>query len=187
MATHPAKTLSLDPNDQKEALRQDVYETIQGSDLPCFWYAIHVAGFHQRYIEEQQLLDEARAATAASRVKRGSPRPNPTSMHEALFVGLYAHLIAFLEERGRMDLYIEIRSDQIDKPIIEEFEKASIHLLSTEATVSRSTGFDTITRSIVHGQVSIKANFSPELAVQALVRELVFNPLPEGDGLSSLI
>ncbi len=149
------------PEDQKEALRRDVYAAVQDSGLPCFWYAIHVAGFHQRHSEKQELLDKARKATASSRFKRGSPRSTPESMHEGLFAGLYAHLIAFLEERGKTDVCIEIRSDQIDEPIIKEFEKAAIRLISTGPTVSQSTSFDTVTRSVVHGQISIKTNYPP--------------------------
>ncbi|NOG73937.1 hypothetical protein [Roseicella sp. DB1501] len=171
------------PDAQKDALRRDTYAAIQDSGLPCFWYAIHVAGFRRQYKEEQQLLDEARKATASSTVKRGSSRSNPASMHQALFTGLYSHLVAFLEERGKADVCIEIRSDQVDAPILKEFENAAIRLLSTKPLVSRSTGFDTVTRSIVRGQVSIQVNYSPELAIKSVVRELVFNPVSAGDGL----
>lgn len=170
------------PDVQKEALRQDVYAAIQDSGMPCFWYAIHVAGFHRWHTNEQELIDEARKATASSAVKRGSPRPNPASMHEALFEGLYSHLVAFLEERGKTHICIDIRSDRIDAPIIKEFEKAAIRLLSADATVSRPTGFDTVTRSVVRGQVSIKANYPPELEIDVVLRELVFRPICEGDG-----
>jgi hypothetical protein len=171
------------PEDRKEALRKDVYSFIQSSGLPCFWYAIHVAGFHRHYKNEQLLIESARKATASSTVKRGSPRSNPASLHEALFEGLYAHLIAFLEECGKTDVCIEIRSDQIDAPIIQEFKKAAMRLLSTAPTVSQSTGFDTVTRSIVRGQISSQIKYPPELAVKTVVRELVFNPIREGDGL----
>lgn len=171
------------PDDQKEALRRDVYAAILDSGLPCFWYAIHVAGFYQWHKKERQFLDEARKATASSTVKRGSPRPDPASLHETLFTGLYAHLIAFLEERGKTDVCIEVRSDQIDAPIIKEFEKAAIRLLSAEAAVSQSTGFDTVTHSVVRGQISTNANYPPELAIKTTVREVVFNTIRDSDSL----
>lgn len=113
----------------------------------------------------------------------GSPRLNHLSMHEALFEGLYAHLITFLEERDKTDVCIEIRSDQIDAQIIKEFQKAATRLLDTKATVSQSTGFDTVTRTVVRGQISTKVNYPPELVIKTVVRELVFNPIREGDGL----
>src|SRR4051794_4126546 len=47
--------------EQKKALRQDVYEAIRNSGLPCFWYAIHVAGFHNWHKVEEQLKQDARA------------------------------------------------------------------------------------------------------------------------------
>ena len=172
------------PEDQKEALRRDAYAAILDSGLPCFWYrdsSRWILPMVQK--KEQHLLDEARKATASSAVKRGSPRPDPASLHETLFTGLYAHLIAFLEERRKTDVCIEVRSDQIDTPIIKEFEKAAIHLLSTETAISQSTGFDTVTRRVVRGRISIKANYPPELAIQATVRELVFKTIREGDSL----
>ena len=171
------------PDDQKEALRQDVYAAILNSNLPCFWYAIHVAGFHKWYKIQQAVRSSTREKTASSTVKRGSPRSSPESLHEALFGGLYGHLIAFLEERQRTNVCIEIRSDQIDAPIIKEFEKAAIRLLSTDVAISRSTGFDTVARSVVQGQISIKIDYPPTLAIKAIVQELTFNAIAEGDGL----
>jgi hypothetical protein len=170
------------PECQKEALREDVFEAIQESRVPCFWYAIHVAGFHQWYTDKQKLIGEARKATASSAVKRGSPRSDPESMHVALFEGVYAHVVAFCEERGKTNICIEIRSDRIDAQIIKEFEKSAIRLLSAEPIVSRSTGFDTVTDSIVHGQVSSHANYPPELQINTVVPKLVFRPICEGDG-----
>jgi len=169
--------------EQQEALRQDVYEVIRNSGLPCFWYAIHVAGFHNWHKIEEKLKQDARAATASSTVKRGSPRSDPSSLHAALFTGLYGHLIAFLEERGKVDVEIEVRSDQIDPPIIEEFEKAALRLLSTVPNVTPATGFDTATKTVLHGQVSIQAHYPPELAIEMAVRSLRFNPIQAGDGL----
>lgn len=169
--------------EQQEALRQDVYEVIRNSGLPCFWYAIHVAGFHNWHKIEETLKQDARAATDNSTVKRGSARPDPSSLHTALFTGLYGHLIAFLEERGKVDVEIEVRSDQIDPPIIEEFEKAALRLLSTAPNVTPATGFDTATKKVLHGRVSIQAHYPPELAIKMAVRSLCLNPIPAGDGL----
>lgn len=169
--------------EQQEALRQDVYEAIRDSGLPCFWYAIHVAGFHNWHKFEEQLKQDARAATANSIVKRGSPRSDPSSLHAALFNGLYSHLIAFLEERSKVDVEIEVRSDQIDPLIIKEFEKAALRLLSTAPNVTPATSFDTATKTVLRGQVSIQAHYPPELTIKMAVRSLRFNPIQAGDGL----
>jgi len=168
---------------QQEALRQDVYEAIRNSGLPCFWYAIHVAGFHNWHKIEEQLKQDARAATANSSVKRGSPRSDPSSLHAALFNGLYGHLIAFLKECGKVDVEIEVRSDQIDPPIIEEFENAALRLLSTAPNVTQATGFDMATKTVLNGQVSIQVHYPPEFAIEMAVRSLRFNPIQAGDGL----
>ena len=169
--------------EQQEALRQDVYQAILNSGLPCFWYAIHVAGFHSWHQVEERLLKNARAVTTASTVKRGSPRSDPSSLHAALFNGLYGHLIAFLEKCEKTDVLIEVRSDQIDPPIIKVFEEEAHRLLSTDPNITPGTGFDTVTKAIVHGQITSQAHIPPELEIKTSVRKLTFNPIQAGDGL----
>ena len=63
-----------------------------------------------------------------------------------------------------------MRSDQIDSPIIKEFEKAALRLLSTAPNVTPATGFDTATKTVLRGQVSIQAHYPPELAIKMDVR-----------------
>jgi hypothetical protein len=171
------------PDHLKEALRRDVYGAIRDFQLPCFWYAIHVAGLHNWHIADaKQKLLEARGGKAP-RVKRGSPRSNPASMHELLFLGLYAHLIAFLEERKRKELYIEVRSDQIDSPIRKNFEAIAKQLLSEDADGTKRTGLDTVTGQVVEGSIRVELKLPPEMQIKAVVRSLSINPVTEGDGL----
>ncbi len=51
-------------------------------------------------------------------------------MHVVLFEGLYAHLCAFLEERGCQDVEIEVRTDRVDNPIVDRFEEVAKKLLN---------------------------------------------------------
>lgn len=69
---------------EKEALRNDMYEAIRKSELPCFWYAIHVAGLHSWYLRSEDVHSQARKARR-SQVKMGSARSNPASLHNELF------------------------------------------------------------------------------------------------------
>jgi hypothetical protein len=171
------------PNDQKEELRADVFRVIKESRLPCFWYAIHVAGLHAWYLSTEKVRAEAAQSRKESTVKRGSARPKPESLHVHLFGGLYAHLIAFLEERQRKEVHIEIRSDQIDGPIIKEFEETARRLLSTNPIVSNVSGFDTITKSVVHGKVTMEIKLLPDMEIEMIVRSMSINPVQSGDGL----
>ena len=175
------------PDNLKEALRQDVYEAIRDFRLPCFWYAIHVSGLHNWHKSIEALAEDAKQklleARGAPRVKRGSPRPNPASMHVELFAGLYAHLIAFLEERQQKELDIEVRSDQIDSPIIKEFEAVAKRLLSEDPAVTTRTGFDTVTGQVVKGSIRVELKLPPEMQIEAVVRSLSINPVTDGDGL----
>lgn len=41
------------------ALRHGLFDAIRRCQLPCFWYAIHVAGFHAHHNRMVGLLDDA--------------------------------------------------------------------------------------------------------------------------------
>jgi hypothetical protein len=93
----------------KDALRQDVYEAIREFTLPCFWYAIHVAGLHEWYSSQEVISQDTKKrlqktnGDSGSRIKFGSLRSTPVSMHVKLFLGLYGHLIAFfVKQRGKI-------------------------------------------------------------------------------------
>jgi lysyl-tRNA synthetase class I len=177
------------PANQQEFLRKDIYAAIRQLKLPCFWHAIHVAGFHDWHKSNQRLiLDSKRIADEARgfekpRVKGGSPRDKSQSMHVELFVGLYTSLVGFLEERLKSEVDIEIRSDQIDSPIIKEFESVAKRLLVDSVSPTSVTGFDTLTHKLVHGEIRVEVKFPPSLHIQTKVRSLAIKPIAEGDGL----
>ncbi len=54
-------------DDKKEELRADVYGLIPRSALPCFWYAIHVAGLNRQFNEAQGAQKEALDAVVNAR------------------------------------------------------------------------------------------------------------------------
>lgn len=176
-------------DEHKESLRQAVYEAIRRTSLPCFWYAIYVAGLNAEHIRnmdlQQKMLKQVRDARegAPHRVKGGSPREQPTSMHVELFAGLYAHLVAFLLERGRRDVDIEIRTDQIDSPVIKEFAQEVDRLLKEGPEVTTATGFDTLTKEVVEGTLTVKVQYPPEFKVPPLVRSMNIKVVSDEDGL----
>jgi len=175
------------PPEKQEALRQDVYAAIRKLKLPCFWYAIHVDGLNDWHLTQKNLREDAKQATAAARqqpprVKRNSPRDNPASMHEELFAGLYAHLIAFLEERNRKEVAIEVRTDQIDSPVVKNFEALAKRLLSDDPLLTTVKGWDTVTKQIVEGAIEIRVTLPPSMQIEAVVRELTINTVGDGDG-----
>jgi hypothetical protein len=176
-------------NHLKESLRLDVYQAIREFGLPCFWYAIHVAGLQDFYSSQGAIFQDVMKKSqetnvdSVARIQYGSPRSTPVSMHEELFSGLYGHLIAFLEERNQKVIDIEIRTDQIDNPIIKNFEEIAKKLLSQDAVVDKVTGFDTVISQPVKGQIKVEVKFPPEMGIEAVVRSLSINPVREGDGL----
>jgi hypothetical protein len=170
-------------------LREEIYRAVREENLPCFWYAIHVAGLHQAHANQQKIekntreRQRERRAGEEPRVKMGSPRSSPMLMHTELFSGLYGNLVAFLEERQRKEVEIEIRTDRVDSPIVEEFEAIAKDLLSNNPLESKVKGFDTVTEKLVEGSIKVEAMYPPEMAVNVVVRSLAINASTATDGL----
>ncbi len=177
------------PNLQKEALRSDVYREILQSQLPCFWYAIHSAGLHADYRRVRELMKDSDEAFKAARrgtparVKMGSPRDKPASMHVELFSGLYSHVVAFLMERGVKEAEIEVRTDRIDSPIVKEFEEVAHMLMSDAVDESLAKGFDTFEKKVVARKISICVRYSADAPTLPIVRQLSIDPVLAEDGL----
>ncbi|MFY1975843.1 hypothetical protein ACOTCQ_31720, partial [Achromobacter dolens] len=157
------------PREQQETIRNELFAAIRDMNLPCFWYAIHVAGLHTHHQSETNLLtgmrEEFRTARggAEPRIKSGSPREEAMSMHVELFSGLYAHVVAFLLERKLRGVDLEIRTDPVDKPILKSFTEAAKELLNNDPSVGEKTGWDTIEKKVVTGCVTTTVKWPPEL------------------------
>ena len=112
----------------------------------------------------------------------GSPRSNPESLHVALYLGLYSHLIAFCEERGRHELDVEMRLDNVDSPSARDFESAAKNLLNLDARVKRVTGFDPGAKAVT-GEIRSKIVLPEELSVSVVLRSLTLNLVNDQDPL----
>lgn len=176
---------NLPPGDQQH-LRSAVYDSIRKLNLPCFWYAIHVQGLNAWYLEQKSLHEEARRRAhelnPSPRIRTGSPRDEIPSMHEELFAGLYAHLIAFLEERCRKRVAIEVRTDQIDSPIVKNFEESSRQLLEKYPHVHSISGWDTLTKKKVETRIEFDTPDTSQIDIKIEVEKLTINPIALGDG-----
>lgn len=177
------------PPDQQGALRDELFAAVLSSALPCFWYAIHVEGLHEAHKKElaqfkalEERLKEARGG-AAPRVKTGSPREEPRSMHVQLFSGLYAHLVAFLLERKQTDVEVEVLTDQVDTPIVKQFRSVAEELLDTDPHVTTVKGFDTVTKSVVQREMNMRVEWPSELDFNPVVRSLSISTAPASAGL----
>ncbi len=173
------------PTSQQGGLRADIFAAILELNLPCFWYAIHVAGFHAWHRKTEQLLSKAREDMATShpnpRVKVGSYRENPESLHAILFTGLYGHIIAYIEERRPGPVDIVVRTDNVDAPIARMFRQKAEDLLKTNPRTSSVCGFDTVTQSVVRAHIRFEAEIPPELQVTTSVESLVLTPVGDED------
>ncbi|WP_186011073.1 hypothetical protein [Burkholderia gladioli] len=174
---------------QQEAMRNELFAVIKNTNLPCFWYSIHVAGLHAHHQTLTNLLKQQREAfrtargEAEPRIKGRSPREEPESMHVQLFSGLYSHLVAFLVERGRQGIDVEIRTDQVDTPLVKRFTEVAEELLDNDPTVATTTGFDTIEKKVVTGSVTTTVRWPSDLDFSPLVNSLSIDTVPDSDGL----
>lgn len=175
--------------EKQEAMRNELFALIKSTHLPCFWYSIHVAGLHAHHQQLVNLYKQQREALRAERgdtgprIKGRSLREEPASMHVQLFEGLYAHLVAFLLERERQEVDIEIRTDQVDTPLVKRFTDVAKELLNNDPHVTETTGFDTIEKKVVTGSVTTAVKWPPELDFSPVVRSLSIDKMPDSDGL----
>src|ERR1700730_10290608 len=134
--------------DTQEGLRCDVYDAIRAAGVLCFWYAVHVAGFHKHYLRLKGLVDEARSKSS-SRIKFSGRDVNLKRhyLHVELFEGLYGNVIAFCHERGKTDLSIEVRVDNTDSSIVRKFDEVSRGLLDFSQRTTRRMGFEPATKN----------------------------------------
>jgi hypothetical protein len=61
--------------ERQQALRADIYALIRKNKIPCFYEAIHVAGFHRFQKEREKLISQG-YASRRSAIKMGQPRTN---------------------------------------------------------------------------------------------------------------
>ena len=161
---------------ERENLRQDVYAVIRQLNLPCFWYGIHVEGLHDWYQEREKVFENARQTSsivgAQTRYRASSPRDNLLSLHDELFAGLYSHLIAFLEERNRGHVSIEVRTDRIDRSIIKRFLEDSKSLLEEYPHVSESKAWDSLTKQVIKQSIKFDVKWPDSMGIRINVEEL---------------
>jgi hypothetical protein len=85
-------------------------------------------------------------------------------------------------ERSRTRLYLEVRTDRVDAPILEKFEEAAQALVDFGVKVKRVTGFDSATKAVVEGHVITKeVPESDQLPIT--VEHLEIKEVDDTDGL----
>jgi len=169
------------PPDRQQTLRDDMYALIRKHKIPCFYEAIHVAGFHRAYKEREELMDQTRTAKR-SPIKMGSPRTVAASLHAALFQGLYGKVIAFCLEREQLRLHIEVRTDRVDSPLVKDFEETAKDLLDFGAKIRRVTGFDPVSKQVVKGSIEI-GTVPSDAQIPVVVEHLEIKVVDDSDGL----
>lgn len=169
------------------SLRSGIYKAILDQKLPCFWYAIHVAGFHAFHSDMQQIASGAREqlkiVNLTPRVKGRSPREHPESLHASLFTGLYGHIVAFIEERKPGPVEIDVRTDRVDAPIAKLFRQKAEDLLSVGPKTYPATGYDTIDQRVVKGEIRSQIQYPPELEIVTRVDKLTVTSVGDEDPL----
>jgi len=164
-------------------LRQRLFEAIRELQLPCFWYAIHVAGFHAHHTMFARVIADAGkdAAPLDGTMKRPAPRVAPGSLHVELFRGLYGHIVAFIEERAPGDVTIEIRTDRVDTPIAKSFRQEAERLLDKMPRTSTMSNYDRLENKFVKRQVTFETHWPESLRITTNVVALDLRTVSDAD------
>ncbi|MDR2873046.1 MAG: hypothetical protein LBV45_11150 [Xanthomonadaceae bacterium] len=164
--------------EQQEAVRNELFTTIKDAGLLCFWYAIHVGGLHANHQMLVNLSKEFREKVlaigdgAGPRIKGGSPRDKPKSMHVELFSKLFNHLAVFLKLHGQQGVKVEVRIDQVDDIFVKNIKKSAKEFLSDSRDPIKLKGFDTVEKKKVSQDYEIKITRPPELSFSGIVSDL---------------
>lgn len=167
--------------EQQGQLRKEMFDLITQLRLPCFFEAIHVAGFHTNFRRYESLIKGVQAQRR-SNVRLSDRGPAPESLHVALFFGLYSKLVAFCLEREKTLVHIELRTDQVDSPIFKDFQASAKSLLDYGASISSVSGFDPVTQKVLKGTVETK-EIPIEWRLPITVTHLDFRRITHLDGL----
>lgn len=180
--TRPGKVHIADLTpEQQTQLRKEIYALIEALQLPCFFEAIHVAGFHANFQSLKAMRERAKERRR-SHVKVSENGSRPESLHEALFFGLYSKLLAFCMERDRKLLHIEVRTDQVDAPIFKNFQAAAKSLLEYGAKIREVSGFDPIANKVVRAKIETSP-IPHESQLPITITQLDFKRITTLDGL----
>jgi len=180
--TSPGKVHITDVTpEQQGKLRKEMFDLIESLQLPCFFEAIHVAGFHA-YYKRVRSMNERAKERRRSRIKLSGSGPKPDSLHEALFFGLYSKLLAFCMERDKAVLHVEVRTDQVDAPIFKNFQAAAKSLLDYGAKIQTVTGYDPVTQEVVRGTLTTAATHSAH-QLPVTLTQLDFKRINTLDGI----
>lgn len=164
-------------------LRQRLFDVIRELHPPCFWYAIHVAGFHAHHAMFARVIAGAgkNSAPLVETIKRREPRVAPGSLHVELFRGLYGHIVAFIEERAPGDVTIEARTDRVDTPIAKSFRQEAERLLDKTPRTSLVSGYDSVENKVVKRQVTFETHWPESLGITTNVVSLDLRTVSDAD------
>lgn len=164
---------------QMAAVRQEIINAILELQIPCLFDAVYVAGFHEVHRLGESLVERAKERRT-SKIRMSANKAKPASLHQALFEGLYGKTLAFCIVRNVQQLRLEVRTDQVDKPIFESFEECSKTLFELGATVERVTGFDPENGEVVSGEIRVTHDLDP---LPITLTELSFTMVTSTNGL----
>jgi len=137
------------PADDKPILRARVYETIGQLQLTCFWYAIHVEGYHRHFQQMNEMIARSFGQIVPETAAPVLSRDEKHSLHAELFRGLYSHLVCFIEENAPGEIEIEVRTDHVERPIAKYFRRVAEHLLNFEPRIEVISGYDRTNQRVV--------------------------------------
>jgi hypothetical protein len=134
------------------------------NSLKAYWVyqAIYVEGYYSNYQNDKNIKESFRQEQN-SKIKF-SKNERKERLHTQLLLGAFAKAAAFCRDNiTQKEFTLNIVTDQIDAPIIEEFKVAIKNFLSIgEKKEYTLKGFDTSTQKIVQSHMTTEITFGKE-------------------------
>lgn len=145
---------------EQEQLRKDVYEIIQNSKGVIVYEAITQDGFHNWYNTQTDYWNKLKAE-AKEKGYGYTFSDHKKRLQTTLFLGCFLRALAYIEENedSGLNFDIDVLTDTIDKPILEEIEQELRGYLSfnpSQKIETVATRFNYTTKAIERHEGTIE-------------------------------
>lgn len=143
------------PKTEQECLRHEIFSYLLSVNARWVYEAMYVEGLCSHAGMISYLRDKAKDNRRSS-IKVSSNQKKDL-LHSELLLGAFGKAVAFCIDYVGNEVFLNVITDQIDSPIVETFRNDANRLLNIGIKREyKVTGFDSATRKVVNGSISIQ-------------------------------
>lgn len=144
----------LESKDQ-ESLRGEIFDYLLSTGVRWTYEAMYVEGLHDHAQLVATMVNQAKE-NRRSKVKISGNEKHDL-LHAEMFMGAFGKGVAFCMDNVGHQFHLNVITDNVDKPILKEFNESAECLLNVgEKRVRKITGFDPESKTVVTGSISSK-------------------------------